>query len=93
MLELLWLFYGFGGLHVHSAPCLTSLRSSGSSRFTSLLTTGAPRLATLLATGAPRGASFFTPFHTGHWLSAWRCSSWCWGGWCRSDWLCLSLSI
>ena len=22
MLELLWLFYGFGGLHVHSAPCL-----------------------------------------------------------------------
>jgi hypothetical protein len=40
MLELLWLFYGFGGLHVHSAPCLTSLRSSGSPRFSSLRSSG-----------------------------------------------------
>jgi hypothetical protein len=99
MLELLWLFYGFGGLHVHSAPCLTSLLSggsprfssllsSGSSRFTSLLTTGASRLTTLLATGAPRGSPVFMPFHTGH-----RLGAWCWSGRCWSGWLCLSLSI
>jgi hypothetical protein len=79
----LWLFYGLGGLHVHSAPCLTSLRTSGTPRFTPFLAAGAPCFASLLATGAPRGAPLFTPGHTGHWLSAW-----CWSGW-----LCLSLSI
>jgi hypothetical protein len=90
MLELLWLFYGFGGLHVHSAPRLTTLRASGAPCLASLFAGGAPCLTSLYATGAPRGASFFTPFHTGHRLTAWcwsgrRRSSWRWRGW-----LCLN---
>jgi hypothetical protein len=82
MLELLWLFYGFGGLHVHSTPCLTSHVAGVASRLTSLV-----------ATGAPRGSPLFTPCHTGRCWSGWRCSGWRWTGWGWSGWLCLSLSI
>ena len=58
MLKLLWLFYGFGGLHVHSAPRLTP-RASGALRLTSLVESGAPRLKSFLKTG------MVTTFHTG----------------------------
>jgi hypothetical protein len=82
------LFYGLGGLHVHSATCLASLLTSGTPRFTPFLAASTPRFTPFLAASAPRGAPLFTPCHTGHWLCAW-----CWSGWCWSGWLCLSLSI
>jgi hypothetical protein len=77
MLELLWLFYGFGGLHVRSAPCLTSHLASVASRLTSFMTTSASRFSSFMTTGAPR----LTPVHAGR-----SCSGWCWSGWCWSGW-------
>src|ERR1700756_2102360 len=41
--ELLWLFYGLGGLHVDSAPSLTSHLARVAPCLTSLVATGAPR--------------------------------------------------
>jgi hypothetical protein len=66
------LFYGLVGFHIKiiSTPCFTSLLASDTPRFTPFLTACTARFTSLLAAGAPRGSPVFTPFHTGHWLSA-----------------------
>ena len=87
-LELLWLFHRFSGLHIHSAPCLTSRLASVAPPFTSHLASFAAPFTSLVATGAPR----LTPVHAGR-SCGWCWGGWRWSGWRWSGWLGLSISI